>query len=144
MEAGAISADMIIEAFKEATSEGGKFYGMLDKQSETLGGKLSTLQDNFQQLQQQIGGTIAIGLSPLIEHLSNALKTINDFSPALAGLIGTFGTLTAAAFTLKTTGLLPMIGNLQGIKNILPQLKNMMTAAGTGVGLFQKSLNGLL
>lgn len=143
MESGAISSDMIIQAFKDATSEGGKFYGMLEKQSETLGGKLSTLQDNFQQLQQQIGGTIAIGLTPLIQEFSKALNTVNEFSPALAGLIGTLGTLTAAAFTLKTTGLLPLVGNLQGLKNIMPQLRAQMSVAGTGVGLFQKSLMGL-
>jgi tape measure domain-containing protein len=143
MESGAISSDMIIQAFKDATSEGGKFYGMLEKQSETLGGKLSTLQDNFQQLQQQIGGTIAIGLSPLIEEFSKALNTVNEFSPALAGLIGTLGTLTAAAFTLKTTGLLPLVGNLQGLKNIMPQLRAQMSVAEAGVGLFQKSIMGL-
>ncbi|AFH47787.1 Putative viral A-type inclusion protein [Ignavibacterium album JCM 16511] len=143
MEDGAISSEMIIQAFKDATSEGGKFYGMLEKQSETLGGKLSTLQDNFQQLQQQIGGTIAIGLSPLIEEFSKALKTLNEFSPELTGLIGTFGTLTAAAFTLKTTGLLPLIGNLQGVKSIFPLLREQMSIAGAGVGLFQKSLIGL-
>ncbi|QKJ99934.1 MAG: phage tail tape measure protein [Ignavibacteriota bacterium] len=139
MEDGTISSEMIIQAFKDATSEGGKFYGMLEKQSETLGGKLSTLEDNFQQLQQQIGGTIAIGLSPLIEEFSKALETINDFSPELAGLIGTFGTLSAAAFTLKTTGLLPLIGNLQGLKSIFPLLREQMSAAGAGVGLLQKS-----
>jgi len=143
MESGAISSDMIIQAFKDATSEGGKFYGMLEKQSETLGGKLSTLQDNFQQLQQQIGGTIAIGLSPLITEISKALKTINEFSPALAGLVGAIGTLTAAAFTLKTTGLLPLIGNLQGFKNIMPQLRAQMSVAGAGISLFQKSVMGL-
>jgi len=143
MEAGAISSEMIIEAFKDATSEGGKFYGMLEKQSETLGGKLSNLQDNFQQLQQQIGGTIAIGLSPLIEEFSKAINTVNEFSPELAGLIGTLGTLSAAAFTLKTTGLLPLIGNLQGLKNIMPQLRAQMSVAEAGVGLFQKSIMGL-
>lgn len=143
MESGAISSEMIIEAFKNATSEGGKFYGMLEKQSETLGGKLSNLQDNFQRLQQQIGGTIAIGLSPLIEEFSKAINTVNEFSPELAGLIGTLGTLSAAAFTLKTTGLLPLIGNLQGLKNIMPQLRAQMSVAESGVGLFQKSILGL-
>lgn len=143
MESGAISSDMIIQAFKDATSEGGKFYGMLEKQSETLGGKLSTLQDNFQQLQQQIGGTIAIGLSPLIEEFSKALNTVNSFSPALAGLIGTFGTLTAAAFTLKTTGLLPLVGNLQGVQSIIERVRVQLALAPAGVGLFQKSLASL-
>lgn len=47
MEQGAISADMVTLAFKAATSEGGLFYQNLQKQSETLAGRLSTLKDNF-------------------------------------------------------------------------------------------------
>jgi tape measure domain-containing protein len=47
MEKGRISADMVTEAFKIATSEGGLFYGMMDKQSMTLSGRFSTLKDNW-------------------------------------------------------------------------------------------------
>ncbi|HEX2868811.1 MAG TPA: tape measure protein [Ignavibacteriales bacterium] len=49
MEGGKISYDMVIGAFKSATSEGGRFNGMMDKQSLTLKGLLSTLSDNLDQ-----------------------------------------------------------------------------------------------
>ncbi len=39
MEDGAISADMVKEAFVIATSEGGRFHGMMDRISETMSGQ---------------------------------------------------------------------------------------------------------
>lgn len=49
MEKGAISADMVTEAFRIATSEGGRFYGGMEAQSKTLAGVWSTLQDTFNE-----------------------------------------------------------------------------------------------
>ena len=39
MEDGAISSEMIAEAFKIATSEGGRYYQMTDRMTESAGGK---------------------------------------------------------------------------------------------------------
>ena len=47
MAEGAISADAVTEAFKIATSEGGRFYGGMEAQSKSLAGMFSTLKDNF-------------------------------------------------------------------------------------------------
>lgn len=45
---GAVTLDEIKNAMVVATSEGGQFFKSMEKQSETLNGKLSTLQDGFQ------------------------------------------------------------------------------------------------
>lgn len=50
MSEGMISADMVNAAFKSATSEGGTYFEMMQKQSQTLNGKLSTLVDNVKLL----------------------------------------------------------------------------------------------
>lgn len=47
MAQGAITADMVTLAFKSATSAGGLFFNGMEKKSQTLQGKLSTLKDNF-------------------------------------------------------------------------------------------------
>lgn len=44
MSAGAISSEMVAQAFADATAEGGKFHGMLEKQSKGLKGQISNLQ----------------------------------------------------------------------------------------------------
>lgn len=49
MEDGAISADMVTEAFKIATSEGGRFFGGMEAQSKTLSGAWSTMSDAFNE-----------------------------------------------------------------------------------------------
>lgn len=45
---GTVTLDEIKNAMVLATSEGGQFFQSMEKQSETLNGKLSTLQDGFQ------------------------------------------------------------------------------------------------
>lgn len=47
MEAGRISFDMVEDAFRTATSEGGQFYGMMDKMSEKASGKWSNFMGNL-------------------------------------------------------------------------------------------------
>jgi len=55
MEEGGVSADEVTEAFKAATSEGGKFDGMLATVAETTSGKWSTAMDNFKGYLADIG-----------------------------------------------------------------------------------------
>ena len=49
MSKGQISADMVAAAMKHATSEGGKFYQMMDKMSATTGGRISTVIDSIKE-----------------------------------------------------------------------------------------------
>lgn len=47
MADGAISAQMVTDAMKKATSEGGRFFWGMEKASKTFSGVLSTLRDNL-------------------------------------------------------------------------------------------------
>jgi hypothetical protein len=55
MSEGKITFNDVKQAMIDATSEGGRFYGMMNKQSETLEGKLSTLSDTWEQVGKSIG-----------------------------------------------------------------------------------------
>jgi len=50
MAEGKISFEMVAEAMKIATSEGGQFYNAMETQSKTFTGQLSTLKDNVVSL----------------------------------------------------------------------------------------------
>lgn len=50
MSKGQISFEMIADAMKTATSEGGKFYNAMETQSKTFTGQVSTLKDNINAL----------------------------------------------------------------------------------------------
>ena len=53
---GKISVNQIEQAFISATSEGGKFHGMVDNMSNTLSGKIAKMSDGWDNLEASIGG----------------------------------------------------------------------------------------
>ena len=55
MSKGAITADMVRQAFIDATSEGGQFFGMLEAQSKTLAGAYSNLKGAIDDMLNSIG-----------------------------------------------------------------------------------------
>lgn len=67
MEQGAISADMVKEAFRLATTEGGKYNGMSEDMAETAGGKMSTLLGSLGFAIMTIGKRLAEMSKPLID-----------------------------------------------------------------------------
>lgn len=85
MAKGAISADMVTEAFKSATSAGGLFYNGLEKRSETLAGKISTLKDNFVTALQNM----AEAFLPLLKAGTDMLVAF-DWSP-IVGMVQAVG-----------------------------------------------------
>jgi tape measure domain-containing protein len=52
---GQIGADAVTAALENMTSAGGKFFGMMDKQSQTMTGMLSTIKDNFGIFAREVG-----------------------------------------------------------------------------------------
>jgi tape measure domain-containing protein len=55
VEGGQISADAVTVALQRMTGEGGKFYGMMEKQSKTMEGIWSNLQDNVSMFARDVG-----------------------------------------------------------------------------------------
>jgi tape measure domain-containing protein len=97
MSKGAISSQMVADAFKSATSQGGLFFGMLDKIGETPFGKLQAMQGNIDAAKQQLGEALLPALSdfmdaskPLIEALPAMFKALQ---PTIEDTIKSFSTL---------------------------------------------------
>lgn len=80
MERGGISSAMVAESFKRATSEGGQFFGMMDKQSKTIGGLFSTMQDDIEAFLRQIGFGIVelFQLKTVMQAVSSAAQMLTD------------------------------------------------------------------
>lgn len=100
MSKGAITADMVKQAFIDATSEGGQFYGMLDGQSNTIKGALGALSgaitDMFNNLGEQSEGVIT-GAIKSVKWLVENFETLGK---VLAGIIATYGTYKAVMMTV--------------------------------------------
>lgn len=110
MSDGAISAQMVSDAFKSATEQGGLFYGAMDKQSKTFAGQLSTLKDNAGQLL----GTLTTGIQSALSE--TFLPAINEAIGAIAKAAESGGLKSAIA----------ELGNQFG--NILPMITSYIPA----------------
>lgn len=97
MEAGGISSDEVAQAFKDATSQGGLFDGMLAKVAATTEGKISNLSDNIAKLKRDFG----IGFN---EGLKVALDAANEKLPKLEAAFKTAGDNMGNALTDAVSG----------------------------------------
>lgn len=86
MEKGLISSAMVADAFATATGKGGRFFGNMEKQSNTLNGLWSTLTDTFQILMAELGGQLVpfvkevlVVLIELGDEIAGAYRQLGDF-----------------------------------------------------------------
>lgn len=75
---GQISVRQIQQAFKDATSEGGKFYNMANNMSNTLDGQIASMADEWVTLEQSIGQLIAPAVIIGIKALTSAIQGLNN------------------------------------------------------------------
>lgn len=95
---GKISFDDTIKAFQAMSGEGGRFANLMTKQSTTLFGMLSNLQDWAQQFARDIGGTL---LPELKEVLSSAMEFLNVNRELIKSKVADF--FRGLAFFIKET-----------------------------------------
>ena len=76
MRKGQIGAGLVNEALINLTDEGGVFFGGATKQSETLNGQISTLQDNIEALARVIGEELEPALLRVLEITNQTLGGI--------------------------------------------------------------------
>ena len=73
--AGTVGFADVDQALQNMTSEGGKFYGMLDKQSKTFSGRISTLKDNLTLLFAEVGSKLLPVLGPIVDTMITKIQT---------------------------------------------------------------------
>lgn len=83
MEAGLIPFSEVKQAFKDATSEGGKFFGMTARQSKTFNGLMSTVKDSINNALNEFAKPINIAIVP---YLDRAIKLIDEITPKIAAM----------------------------------------------------------
>lgn len=113
MSKGKVTVAMVEQAMKDATSEGGRFNGMMDKMSQTASGKLSTMLDNFNTAMAQLGQVLLPYVTKGIEFLTAAFEKFTKLSPGTQKMILLFGGLLAFVGPLTTGigGLIIAIAN---------------------------------
>lgn len=131
MSKGQISYQMVEDAMKAATSEGGQFYGMMAKQAETFDGMMSTLQDTFGEFMREAGQPFFA----MAKHMTGAIQFLLDamgpLRPVITPIIAAVGLLTAALTAYSA------VTSLTAVKTVLlttvENAKKVATLISTGV-----------
>ncbi len=130
---GTISVDEITASMQRATSEGGKYFQSMEKQSQTFSGLISTLKDNAQQLLGEVVKPISDGLTESL--LPAAISAIEQLTQGfeengVSGMIQAAGNIVNGLFTgmmenaplLISTGMELLNQFLLGIATGVPAL----------------------
>lgn len=130
---GTISVDEITASMQRATSEGGKYFQSMEKQSQTFSGLISTLKDNAQQLLGEVVKPISDGLTESL--LPAAISAIEQLTQGfeengVSGMIQAAGNIVNGLFTgmtenapmLISTGMELLNQFLLGIATGIPEL----------------------
>lgn len=87
MSKGKITTEMVVQAFKDATAEGGKFYGLMNDQSQSKAGLESTKKDNLEILSRTISDRAMPALKELdrkeielIQTTTAVVEKINEWA----------------------------------------------------------------
>lgn len=97
MSAGKISAEMLQQAFMDATKEGGKYHGMLNAQSKTLKGAMSNLQDNIDSIYNEIGEATEEYIIDAINGLGELAQNWKEIGTIVLEIAAVYGTWKAAS-----------------------------------------------
>lgn len=144
MSKGAISADMVTEAFKTATSEGGRFNNAMETQSKTFAGQMSTLKD-------AVTSTFGKVLQPAFEYASTTLvpalsEKITQFSDFITAnmptiqvifktAMDTISTVLKNVWDVLEVSVIPTLAKLYDwIKPNLPTIQKFFEDAMAGIG----------
>lgn len=100
MSAGAISADMVKQAFIDATSEGGQFFGMLSGQGDTVKGAIAQLSGAITDMFNGIGEQSEGLIKGSVKSVQWLVENYEALGKVLAGIIATYGTYKAVMMTV--------------------------------------------
>lgn len=133
MGKGAISADMVADAFASATAEGGRFYGAMEAQSKTFSGQMATLEDDVANLKGLLAGGVtemlATSVLPMVNGWVGQLTEAME-ADGIPGVIAAFDRIIkeALAFIAEQlpmvldTGMQIMTALLNGLISALPEV----------------------
>ena len=123
MSKGKVTIKMVEQAMTDATSAGGRFYQMMEKQSKTALGQWSTFQDNLNQVLADFGEIILPKAIKVLQKLSSTLERFNSLSPGTKKTI-----LLIGGFAAVLGPLITICGSLiMGIVKINVGLKALST-----------------
>ena len=101
VEAGKVGFPEVQKVIQSLTNEGGMFYNLMEKQSKTLSGQISNLEDSFQQMFNEIGQNTEGILSGGISIVASLVENYEKVGKVLLSLVATYGAYKAAVIAVS-------------------------------------------
>lgn len=102
MENGLITVDRLQAAFASATAEGGKYHGMLEKQSKGIKGAISNLHGAVDDMMNDIGSKSQGLITGTVDMATTLVKNYEAIADAILYLAETYGIYKAALVAVAT------------------------------------------
>lgn len=96
MSKGAITAEMVQQAFIDATSAGGKFYNMSENAAKTIEGQMSMMHDALDAMFNELGTKSEGIIVGSIESITKLIENYEKVGAVLLSLAGTYGAYRTA------------------------------------------------
>ena len=105
MSKGAVSAEMVQQAFIDATSAGGEFYNMSSNASKIINGQISMMEDAWDAALNDMGKASEGIIMDGIQATTALIQNYETVGKVLIGLVVTYGTYRTAVMlaTLATS-----------------------------------------
>lgn len=101
VEEGKVGFPEIEEAIISLTSEGGRFGGLMESQSQTITGQISNLQDSLDMMFNELGQKSEGLISGAISTVSSLIENYEKVGKAIAELVAAYGTYRAALMVMN-------------------------------------------
>lgn len=128
--AGKVGFDEMAKALQAMTSEGGKFNNLMDKQSQTIAGQISNLEDAIYQMFNEIGQSSEGVISELISGASWVVEHYKEILDVLKYVIAAYGSYKAAVILVaaghKAMALAAFAGRLLNVGKAVKSLTQAM------------------
>lgn len=138
-----IPFEMVEQAFRDMTSEGGKFYNMQEVLVQTLQGKIGKLRDVWQQALYDMGNANSSTLKGAVDFLTKIASHIDFIVKLLAPLVAGMGTYAAISAIAWSAAKAQAIGTMVKQLWALVRGTQAATAAVATLGSATSALAGV-
>lgn len=128
MSKGAISADMVAQAFEWATEEGGLFYQGAETAAETTAGKIAKMNDTIDDLKIKLFEATG-GATAWIAEIGNMATPITELYPLIAGMFN--GIKKGVGLCIKQIGALSL--SIKAAGGFFPWLEGVASLSCKGI-----------
>lgn len=121
MSKGAVSAEMVQQAFIDATSAGGKFYKMSENASKTINGQISMMQDAWDAALNEMGQNSEGFIMSGIQTTTTLIQNYETVGKVLVSLVATYGVYKAALIAniaLEKVQAIQRLASIKGVKQM--------------------------